>query len=346
MKLAILSLSLLISASSFSQIIINSVDLPQPGQEYYRSTSLTANINLTETGANHTWNYVDLQNDLKDTMVYDEVSQTPIVYQFLFNNPVIPQYYSTEARKSDDMDIGGMIQLTENYLYSKNSSTSWNEVGIGTTISGGPIPTQYSDIKTKLKLPLHFNDSNTDDFSYLMTVPTVGAIGQDGTLSYTVDGWGTLITPGGTFDVLRVKTEVNKSDTVFISLAGIGLRIPSSEVIYEWYAKSKGYPILTVKTQLGLITSVEFLDAPPLGVSNLNTSSNFNIYPNPVQNILHIESESSQIQVAIIDLSGQVVLEHELVSQKQINLEKLPKGVYFIQITDMEKTKILRFVKM
>ena len=344
MKISLFVFSI-ISITSFGQITINSIDLPQPGQNYYRSNADNPTIDLTETGANYTWDYTNLQRASRDTLKYETISQTPLFYQFQFNNPTNLPYKATEAKYTPDVNLGGILDMTNNYLFSKNSSTEWTEVGIGTTITNVPVPSKYTDIKVKLKLPLKFNDSNTDDFSYLINLPTFGSMGQDGTLTYIVDGWGILKTPAGSFEVLRVKTEVVKSDTIFIQLLGFGMRIPSNETIYEWYSKGEGFPILTVTEQLGQITSTVFNDDMTVGVEDAGNKPKIKIYPNPVTEVLNLELNNSNYSITIIDLSGRAILQPNTLSPNQINVSSLPKGVYFIKLINSESNEILQFVK-
>ena len=347
MKNILLLIFTLSVTNSFAQITISKTDLPQAGIDYFRSIASNADIiDLSETGANHTWDYLGLVRDSRDTSVYEKVSNTPIFYQFLFNNPISQPYYSTEAKWTEDQDIGGFLSLTDNYLYSKQSNSEWTEVGIGTTISGAPIPTKYSNIKTKLKLPLNYQDYNSDDYSYLIQIPTLGASGQDGSLTYEVDGWGTLKLPGGTYDVLRVKTELDKSDTIYLDALGFGLKIPSSETIYEWYAKGEGYPVLTVTTSaFGLISTVQFSDNLISSVNNAITMETVKLYPNPVQNTLNLDLHSSDLSVTILDVSGRVILTCNELSPSIVDVSSLPNGMYFVKLENQNEHQVLRFVK-
>ena len=331
---------------ALAQITIESIDLPQPAQEYLRSNSNSTNLDLTQTGANQVWDFRDLERSSRDTMLYQSVNQTPLFYQVMFNNPFNDPYKATEAKASPDVNLAGFLELSNNYLFSKNTATEWNEVGIGTTISGAPLPTQYSNIKTKLKLPLNFNDSYSDDYEYLINVPTFGVIGQKGILSYEVDGWGIIKTGGGLFEVLRVKTEIIKSDSVFVNLLGFGTAIPSQETIYEWYAKNEGYPILTVKVQLGMVTSIEFKDDLTTNVNEQIASQEKNlIYPNPVKNILHLELSHKDLQITILDISGKVVMQPDQLSPEQLEMSQLPKGIYFIRYSNDQIHEVKQFVK-
>lgn len=332
--------------SSYAQVTIESFDLPQPGKSYIRSNSTATNLDLTQTGPNQTWDFTNLVRSSRDTITYQAVSQTPLFYQIMFNNPLNPPYKASEARKSPDVNIGGFLDLSNNYLFFKNSSSEWNEVGIGTTIMGAPLPTQYSDIKTKLRLPLNYNDVNTDNYTYLIQVPTFGAIGQSGTLNYVVDSWGILKTPGGTFDALRVKTEVIKADTVYVNLLGIGTSIPSMETTYEWYTKNEGYPVLSVTTQLGVITSVQFADDLTTSINEEDIVVYQNsIYPNPVKDLLHLQLTQNDLKITVLDISGKVVMQPDQLSPKVLDMNHLPKGIYFIRYSNDQTNEVQQFVK-
>jgi photosystem II stability/assembly factor-like uncharacterized protein len=74
-----------------------------------------------------------------------------------------------------------------------------------------------------------------------------------------------------------------------------------------------------------------------------NESSIFKIYPNPVNDVLSIKS-INDINSIIYDITGKKVLES---NSKNINLEKLSKGIYIINIRDLinnisESMKIIK----
>ncbi len=345
MKKLILSTLILFSISGFSQITIDMDDIPQPGQEYARSTGTSSSMDVSITGPNMTWDYSDLQRNSNDTLIYNTVSQTPIFYQFQFNNPLNPNYLATEAKLTDDIDLAGFITMTNNYLFSKTEISSWSEVGIGTTISGAPLPTKYNDTKIKLYLPITYGDQNTDTYDYEMIIPALGTLGQEGTLTYEVDGWGILITPGGTFQTLRVKTTTVKSDTIFINLASFGLRIPSTEVTYEWYASNEGFPVLTVTEQLGIITSVVYIDDPLLSVNVVEKNLINTVYPNPTDRYLNIDVNKSVKALSIWNSSGSMVLPNIELNAPQIEVSKLSPGIYFVKAESETGVEWMRFIK-
>ena len=68
-----------------------------------------------------------------------------------------------------------------------------------------------------------------------------------------------------------------------------------------------------------------------LSQDEISNESNFKIYPNPVNNILYINS-ANEINSIVYDITGKEVLKS---NSKNINLEELSKGIYIIKIRDL-----------
>ena len=62
----------------------------------------------------------------------------------------------------------------------------------------------------------------------------------------------------------------------------------------------------------------------------------FEVYPNPVGNVLNIKSADSKTKsVSIIGLDGkELMLISQPENQQNIDVRQLPEGLYFIKITD------------
>ncbi len=72
------------------------------------------------------------------------------------------------------------------------------------------------------------------------------------------------------------------------------------------------------------------------------------IYPNPVNEIITIQSDHNVMdQIKIIDISGRVIKKttNKVGSMYQMNLSGISKGVYFLQITSEGKEAVKRIVK-
>ena len=98
-------------------------------------------------------------------------------------------------------------------------------------------------------------------------------------------------------------------------------------------------------------TSSQNLDwfITPIGVSakSIETinSNKVLIYPNPVESITTIEG-AGNTTLSIYDMAGKVILTKNVTSDsEELNLSKLPEGVYYTQITGIEGTSIVKLVK-
>ena len=92
-------------------------------------------------------------------------------------------------------------------------------------------------------------------------------------------------------------------------------------------------------------TAIEFFttDADAL----VETEASFNIYPNPAQSMVNIESSlRGEAQVSIFDMTGRCVKEVSAadMSNVSINVENLNKGVYFISVQQDRNHNIQKLV--
>jgi hypothetical protein len=82
----------------------------------------------------------------------------------------------------------------------------------------------------------------------------------------------------------------------------------------------------------------------PTSIENPNTHSNrFKIFPNPVDNLLTIETDALDFETEIIDLMGSVIASNK--NEKKIDLNHLSTGTYFLKIKVNEEIFSKIFVK-
>ena len=82
--------------------------------------------------------------------------------------------------------------------------------------------------------------------------------------------------------------------------------------------------------------------SPVLGVLDNDISTGINIYPNPTQEILYIESQEPIETIKIYNLQGQLIRED---SSNRIDVSQLNVGLYFLQATIDGKTITNKFIK-
>lgn len=92
-------------------------------------------------------------------------------------------------------------------------------------------------------------------------------------------------------------------------------------------------------TQVGELYNNNFLSSPDFSQNNLKVS----LYPNPVNDILNIESDTEIKSVEIYNLQGQKI---KTALSKQVNVSDLSSGIYMVRIEDennaVETKKIVK----
>jgi len=72
-------------------------------------------------------------------------------------------------------------------------------------------------------------------------------------------------------------------------------------------------------------------------------NDDFKIYPNPTQNIVHIDSKSGEFKVKISDFTGKTIFADK--NSKAVDLANFSPGIYLIQLQQGEKISTFKVVK-
>ncbi|MEZ4739779.1 MAG: hypothetical protein R2818_10625 [Flavobacteriales bacterium] len=265
MRTSVLFTAFLFLSSVHAQITIGEADMPSAGDTMRFRSFDAASILLDQTGADHVWDYGDLtpMAEVADTAV--SVGSTPFLYQFFFNNAFIyPQYVADYAMKGPSLGFQ-QLSLQDVYDYYRVDADGFRNVGFGATVNGLPTSVRRNPIDRILSFPMNYGDSDVSPSSFNVSVPTLLYFGQDQVRTNTVDGWGTLVLPAHTFEVLRVRSVLQRTDTIFIQQFGFGFRLPEPETVeYKWYAQGMDAPVMQVITTAGIVVSARFFHDPDL----------------------------------------------------------------------------------
>jgi len=98
-------------------------------------------------------------------------------------------------------------------------------------------------------------------------------------------------------------------------------------------------PALTTKVDQGRLLNFDINCLTPTENIKNGDLIGFNIYPNPVENILMLQSENTMesIDIQLVNLTGQVVFSKKKIDMRAsqkilIDVHDIPKGIYFIKI--------------
>lgn len=135
--------------------------------------------------------------------------------------------------------------------------------------------------------PLSFNDNFSDSANSVSEYGIPAAIIRTKTktkLHKQVDGWGTLTTPMGTFQALRVKETTITHDSVFSILEGspiptFNLEEHDTSVKYIWLGKDRLFPLADYLVD---IQRFGFYEVINLSVNEVGATALPEPYPNPV----------------------------------------------------------------
>ncbi|WP_298419363.1 T9SS type A sorting domain-containing protein [uncultured Kordia sp.] len=84
------------------------------------------------------------------------------------------------------------------------------------------------------------------------------------------------------------------------------------------------------------------IDNSTLSIENIeNSKVEVRVYPNPTTNIIQLTNLKQAENYTILDISGKKVMEGIIKQNEKLNVQKLTKGIYFIQL----EKRVLKFIK-
>lgn len=333
MKISFFTIFLVINIVSWAQISINSYDMPEVNDTFRVSTTTNFDgISYDESGINFTWDFSELTPNEQRVDTFMSVLSTPIAYNAIFNNPM------DENRATGAMPVQteipqwvSGIQLSDQYDFYKKSSGAYEKVGFGVKINGIPTPIQYDNPELIYDFVLDYNKEYSSESYFGTQVPSFGYFGQTIIRNSIVDGYGTLITPFGSFETIRVKVEINITDTVYYDDWGMGSNIPRPQrVEYYWLADNMGIPVLTVSKQGPVVT---FTYQDEIMSTTSKTASHykedvFTVFPNPAKTSFHILTNIPNIIIDVVSLEGRRVNVSQ--SNTLVDVSDLASGIYIV----------------
>lgn len=339
-----------------AQITITSADMPNIGDTLrYSQASPTSVIgyNFATTGANHTWDFSNLTHVSQSVDTFVSVLSTPIFYypSFLTNASI--------ARKGESFGAMG-FSLTNVYEFYKETNTYFAQVGFAAQLNGIPLPTLFSAPDYIYRFPLNYGNTDSCSFGYTFSVPGLITYKNQSKRVNVVDGWGTLTTPFGTFQTVRVKSTITSRD----SIASDSLPFPvppitTTTIEYKWLANGYRAPLLTATAGGMGMTTVTYMDSyKPTsgtvdpGLSKSGDRLNIDIHPNPVGSTLNfitgLTDNGLKVYLRIFDATGRVVMDRtSLSTTPALDVSGLKAGIYYLHLaTGDGKSGVARFIRL
>lgn len=340
----------------FSQITLTDVDFADAGDTVRMSKATDNSIDIITTGANQTWDYSYLTFDSQLRRDFEETSNLPFLINAVFGQLAQNQYRATYYLPATDLPINQVgsflpITIADLVQYSRKTADSITSIGLSLSINGTALPVRSDTIETRYAFPLNYGDVHySRGYSKIDMNPIYDAIWiQYRQRLSEVDGWGSITTPFGTYDALRIKHTITETDSLRIDLLGnqtwIPIPVPKS-YIYEWFTNGEKDALLRISTsETGgneTVTSIEYRDFN-LTNSIDELAIDFEIYPNPANQVISVNNFPFNSQYYVVDNNGSIVLEGDLIDK--INIAHLASGSYELVIKADKQIGKKSFIK-
>jgi hypothetical protein len=349
------------AVGAVAQITIGQADMPQPGDtiRLSRTTNTSGLPAFSNTGANYTWDYSMLKPQSQTVDTFLRVNSTPLAYQFFFNNIIFyPSYVSTVAQASPNISNNPPVTITNVINYYKDGASAYESVGFGASINGIPTSTKDDSTDYVYHFPMNFSNADSSDSKYHVSIPHFAYYGMRQHRVNHVDGWGTLKTPFGTFQALRVTTQLFIVDTVYIDTFHFGFATPLQQLQYKWLVNGQHLPVLQINENViannPVLSSIVYRDSirRALGINEINASKGIRMFPNPANNVVYLQSESEikGIELEIYNMMGQTIMQKHIERMETgtplaIDISGVSQGMYFVRIRSGDGVSTFKFTK-
>lgn len=327
---------LLSSKNNTAQITITDIHVVQSGRQVIQGQDSLPSSAMQPglPGSNMTWDFSGLALHTEDTLNFVNTEWTPYEAEHPTSN--------LAARMGDDM-----------YMYLHKSSAGLFIQGISGDLlnTGTPIHVQTTPNETIAEFPLSYLNDYTSTSGQDLTIdgslisPLIDSlrVKTSRIKIVTVDAWGTLTTPMGTFDALRLNQTIQDIDSIWSLSFGIWSLFDnskSSSKNYTWWTNdaAAGFPLVEMEydTVSGNPTSVTYLKSTPaIGVLE-NAKTNVSVYPNPATDYVLFEfGNPAYREVYLYDVLGKtkpVFSGNE--THVTVDLSGFSAGMYFYQVRD------------
>lgn len=353
MKKLLYFLLIFISFQVFGQITLTQTDFATTGDTVRMSSAMDPTIDFSTTGPSQNWDFSNLTPTIQGIKYFQPVSNAGAFVNFIFGTFAPVKYQASYFLPSTDLPLQQItsflpIGIEDVFQFTKRSADSVTSVGIAMTVSfngsATTIPIQSDTIETPYDFPLvfgntHFSRGATSvDFNPIYNAKW----NQHRSRLTTVDGYGSITTPFGTFEALRLRHDIDEIDSLYTELPFLGgtwipLDIPASHQ-YEWWTNGQKEPILRVNTTeiLGneTVTSIEYRDIYRPEVASISEnylSDQISISPNPADEQIEIKAPFEMETVSILNALGQTVYYKDSNSKHlTIDVSSFEQGNYWV----------------
>ena len=338
----------LAALTASAQITITTADIETPNHVVYQANDTLPTISIGNASATtQTWTMTGLAQHATDTLNFIPYAWQPNA-NFPTSNIVIKQGSANQ------------------YAFGLNDANGFSFLGnggtaniMGTNVTVNQINTPAEKLAT---FPFTMNSGFTNNYisrAKFYFGQTIQGLQVDSVRfksivhkTVSVDAFGSLTTPLGTFSVIRSKETKVTTDSAdaYIVLFGFGTwnnvqASADSTTTYTWWANTVGFPLVTATMDsAGAVKRVAWLlQTPSLGINEYSSGAE-NVYPNPAQNEINFVADAAnQKSVQIFDITGRLV-DSFLITENvsTLNTSAYANGLYTYSILGKDNSIISR----
>lgn len=330
-KSVIIALALFGFCNSNAQITLLSSDMPDVGDVITRHIDTVPAFGPGNEGTGQTWDFSLAV--IEDTAVTNvsAINFTPYASAFPSSSYAM---HGTAA----------------SYLYFTETSQQLITDGAAGDLlgTGEMIEVPFSDPLILHEFPRDFGDTQDDTYAFQAEADgsSFGVyrirLTHTGHVYDTTDGYGTLITPFGNYDALRVKTVDFTTDVIETKLTSF---LPwttfsttmDTATTYGWHAKEEMLAIAEMNfDSIGNPRQFTFSTVPPVTTVSVGSSETdvFRVYPQPANEVLYF-GDYHRFQGASMEVyssDGRLIMS-ETLNRNYFSTSALTDGFYILRLT-------------
>lgn len=338
---------------AMAQISYTSSDLPSVNDTIRTSSSIVPpGLDYVSTGADWVWDFSSLFPLTQSVDTFVSVSSTPFFYQLVF----IPNIVANLAQPVSNFDslfpLTG-LDVSDIFRFYKKSTNSYQDVGFAVTFQDIPLPIKYNTPDVIYKLPVTIDSYDSSLSGFQIGVPDLGYLGVDRKRVNKADGFGTVITPYGTFPTLRLKSTVYETDTFYLDTAGFGQTINRETIEYKWLVNGKKLPLIqfTETSGIATVTYIDSVRSISVDVAEYDSKSGFHIFPNPATDCINISCDKNAgfTEINLYNSEGRLIrnlYSNVFQGTHKINLKQysLRKGLHLLEIKTKDQREMIKLI--
>lgn len=312
--------------------LTNTTSVPTVGSSftYHNVTTIPLEVDVSQTGANQTWDLSLLNADGGDsTISWVDASGT------------------LDAVNFPNATLALQNNLDSSVSYMSSSATDFSFEGF---YFENEFRTTFSDKRELLKFPITYNDAFNETFSSSSEYFTDNTLGSaSGTIEIIADGYGTLVLPPFTTinDVLKVKVTESYTSQVID-----GVSLPDVTVISNYWFNAYTKLFIAVINEQIIDGDSEFSASYisqsdlVLGIDDLDSSTKVSIYPNPSNDYFVLKNQlNHRFSAHLYDVKGLLVKSFDVFDgENSINVKDLNSGIYLLKFQSNFKNYIKKLV--